>query len=261
MSKVVWDIYQQDATNALSKRFPSLQSVFNYQSSIISRGPQSEVLSITLDGVTFYIKRYFNVTGLRSRLGLSRLRMEMRNQQRFLAWGLNAARVAAYGEESRLFSHTLRGVLITEGVQNSVNLEEIVDIYPNLVKDNKWLNSVISLVANTTKILHQHNFCHNDLFLRNLLIQHSDCGKPKLFLIDCPSGSFWFGRMLYNRKAKDIASLDKHAKQFLSKTQRLRFMHEYFDASVLSREHKQFINHVLGYHARRQRRKQRQKRL
>lgn len=229
----------------LSDYFPTLKSIFDYQSTIISKGTQSEVMRFNIEDTGFYIKRYFRTKGLRSYIGHSRLRMEIRNQHRFIKWGLNAAPVIAYGERYR-FSHTLNGALVTLAVDNSSNLEEISRNSPELFKNKAWLSEVIKQVAEMARILHDHRFCHNDLFLRNLLIQHNS-DQPKLFLIDCPSGCFWFGTFLSKRKVKDIASLDKHASLYLSRTQRLRFLLYYRQSKRLTSRDKRFIRDLLAY--------------
>lgn len=245
MIKEVWSASNTEIATKFLDYFPTLESIFDYQATIISKGTQSEVMRFNIEDTDFYIKRYFRTKGLRSHIGYSRLRMEIRNQQRFLRWGLNTATVIAYGERYR-FSHTLKGALVTLAVNNSSNLEDISRNSPELFKNKAWLSQVIKQVAEMARILHEHRFCHNDLFLRNLLIQQNS-DQPKLYLIDCPSGCFWFGTFLSKRKVKDIASLDKHASLYLSRTQRLRFLLYYRQSKRLKSSDKQFIRDVLAY--------------
>jgi tRNA A-37 threonylcarbamoyl transferase component Bud32 len=122
--KEVWSASNTEIATKFLDYFPTLESIFDYQATIISKGTQSEVMRFNIEDTGFYIKRYFRTKGLRSHLGHSRLRMEIRNQQRFLRWGLNAAAVIAYGERYR-FTHTLKGALVTLAVNNSSNLEDI----------------------------------------------------------------------------------------------------------------------------------------
>jgi hypothetical protein len=57
--------------------------------------------------------------------------------------------------------------------------------------------------------------------------------------------SFWFGPMLGYRIVKDLACLDKLGKRVLSRTQRLRFYHQYTGREGLTLEDKRRIKAVL----------------
>jgi hypothetical protein len=58
-----------------------------------------------------------------------------------------------------------------------------------------------------------------------LVTQESE--KPQIYLIDCPAGQRWIGALRHYRLLKDIACLDKLAKQQLRRTQRMRFFLDY----------------------------------
>lgn len=259
LTRTIWHLDSSLAGTELANMLLTLDSVFALKADVVSKDNHGDVIRLEADGQAFFVKRFLDVTGIRSWLWHSRLRMEAQNQRRFKEWGLNAATVVGYGEDY-MFSRTFRGVLITAGISNSRNLEDIAKQHPELLKDTEWLHNVMQQVADATALLHRHNFCHNDLFLRNLLIQGQPSG-PKLYFIDCPSGSFWFGPMLYKRRVKDIACLDKHASRYLTKAQRLRFMLCYLNVSKLSDRHRRFVRDVLEYPERRMKRKQRQRRL
>ncbi|WP_438971777.1 lipopolysaccharide kinase InaA family protein [Methylophaga sp.] len=258
-TRTIWHIDPDIAATQVGKRLGRLEQVFELDSEIVSEDNHGDVLKIETDGQSFFVKRFFDATGIRSWLGLSRLRIEARNQQRFTAMGLNAAAVAGYGEEY-FFSRTLRGVLITRGIENSLSLEDVANKHTELLDDRAWLDNVMQQVADMTVLLHQNQICHNDLFWRNLLLENC-VSKPKLFLIDCPSGCFWPKLFLKRRIVKDIASLDKHAILYLSRSQRLRFIKKYLRTARLSKVEKEFVRGVLQYPERRQKRKHRQKRL
>ena len=91
--------------------------------------------------------------------------------------------------------------------------------------------------------MHDHHFTHNDLKWRNLLVNPA----AELFLIDCPSGSFWWGPALRYRIIKDLACLDKVAKQHLSRTQRLRFYLQYRGRQQLNASDKQRLRKIIGF--------------
>jgi tRNA A-37 threonylcarbamoyl transferase component Bud32 len=250
-----WQVFSPWNKAAVIAHFSSMSAVFNLQGEIISKGPQSEIFSQEIEGKTYFIKRYFRSKGLSSWLGFSRLRVEARNQQWFNKIGISAARVVAYGEES-FFLKTIRGVLVTEGLDDVTDLAEISRNYPEKFQSTQWRNAVITDLAQVIAKLHQNRFCHNDLHWRNVLIQENEVNNvPKIYLIDCPSGKHLFWPFLYYRKLKDLASLDKLAPNYLSRTQRLRFYLEYRQITKLSTKDKTMIHEIFARKASRLKRK------
>ena len=73
----------------------------------------------------------------------------------------------------------------------------------------------------------------------------------RVFLIDCPLGSFWRGKMLSYRIIKDLKTLDNHAKKYIRRTQRLRFFLNYLNKSNLDSESKQLLVRLLQRRSRR----------
>lgn len=67
------------------------------------------------------------------------------------------------------------------------------------------------------------------------------------YLIDCPSGGYWWGVFLHYRIIKDLACLDKVAKYVLTRTQRLRFYLAYSRVGRLDRKGKQDIRRILRF--------------
>ena len=239
--------------------FPSMQTVFKLDEEIISKSSQSEIFSQDVEDKTYFIKRYFRSNNIGSWLGFSRFRTELRNQLWFNQQGISSARVVAYGEQS-FFLKTLKGVLITEGVDSAQELAEIAKNAPEKFQDRQWLNAIISQLADITSRLHHARFCHNDLHWRNILVQQGEKSvEPKIFLIDCPSGKKFFGPLLSYRKLKDLANLDKLAAIYLTRSQRLRFFFEYRGIKKLSADDKKMILGVLTHKASRVRRKAKSK--
>src|SRR5690606_22696241 len=109
--------------------------------------------------------------------------------------------------------------------------------------DPRWVDAISRQLARATRVLHDHHFAHNDLKWRNLLVN----SQGELFLIDCPTGSFWWGPFLRYRIVKDLACLDKVAKYHLSRTQRLRFYLLYRGRQRLSTGDKRRIRQILDF--------------
>jgi tRNA A-37 threonylcarbamoyl transferase component Bud32 len=251
-----WRVFSPwNKTKEVVSQFESMEKVFKIEGKIISKGPQSEIFSQIIDGKTYFVKRYFRSKGMGSWLGFSRLRVEARNQNLFNKWGLAAAPVVVYGEEY-CFTKTIKGVLVTEGIEDVTDLVTIINNIPHKFSDKEWSNHVLVDLAKVVRTLHRHQFCHNDLHWRNVLIQQrGENDKPKIFLIDCPSGKRLFWPFLYHRKLKDLASLDKLAAKYLTKAQRLKFYLEYRQIKELTPKDKKMINGVFARKASRLKRK------
>ena len=104
-------------------------------------------------------------------------------------------------------------------------------------------HGVSQQLARATRTLHDHHFTHNDLKWRNLLVN----GQGELFLIDCPTGTFWWGPLLRYRITKDLACLDKVAKYKLTRSQRLRFYLQYRGRAGLNEGDKPRIRQIGGF--------------
>jgi tRNA A-37 threonylcarbamoyl transferase component Bud32 len=252
-----WEFQGEIAATLPVVESACLEYLFLLNAERVSENDYGDVLHFQHGTDSYYIKRFNQTTGLRSWVGNSRLRMERRNLERFRDWGLNVPKVVGYGEDY-ILSRTLRGLLITAGIERSESLDTIANERRDLLTQPAWLSSVLKQTAEAVATLHRHNFCHNDLFWRNLLIQ-SNAEGPKVFVIDCPSGAFWPWPLLYKRRIKDLACLDKLAVRHLSRTQRLKFIKHYVAALGCNDTVKQLITDVLKYPARRQKRKQRQR--
>jgi tRNA A-37 threonylcarbamoyl transferase component Bud32 len=223
--------------------FASLDSVFALRGEPIARDPLSEVIRVERQGLRYYVKRYWAAgKGLRRYLGRSRVEAEWQNLKHFDCWGIPVAPLVAWGMERRGGAF-LRGALITLEVPRTMDMAAIAASGDPRLSDRGWVEHVSRQVAQATRTLHGHRFAHNDLKWRNLLV--NDAGE--LFLIDCPSGDFWWGPFLQRRIVKDLACLDKVAKRCLSRTQRLRFYLQYKQRSRVRQSDRAVIGQVLNY--------------
>ncbi len=253
-----WIVFPPWDKTIVAKHFSSMSEVFKLEAKIISRSAQSEIFSHELDGQLYFVKRYFRSIGWGSWFGFSRLRVEAKNQHWFNKMNIPAARVVAYGEQSFLLK-TIKGILITEGINNVRDLMDNANQQSDKFTDKAWRNAIISQLAHITAVLHQNRFCHNDLHWRNILVQENEADKvPKIFLIDCPSGKRLFWPLLYYRQLKDLANLDKIAPNYLSRTQRLRFFKQYRQTTTLSAEDKTMIGDIFSHKVNRIKRKAKQ---
>lgn len=227
-----------------AQAFESLDAVFALTGERIARDPLSEVIRVEVDGLRYYVKRYHGAgkNPLRLWFGRPRVQAEWENLLAFQAWGIPTAQVVGYGLERRCGAFA-RGALITAELRGTADLAHLARTHDARLRDRRWVARVSAQVADATRRMHAQRFAHNDLKWRNLLVDED----ARLYLIDCPSGEFWFGPFLRYRIVKDLACLDKVAKYQLSRTQRLRFYLDYAQKPRLEAADKRRIRHILRF--------------
>lgn len=242
-----WQLRPPYDSGASAAAFASLDAVFALAGEPIARDPLSEVLRVRAGAQRYYVKRYHGAgkNPLRLWFGRPRVQAEWENLLTFQRWGIATAPVVGHGLERR-WGAFRRGALITAEIPSTTDLAELAAVDDPRLRDWHWLDSVITQVARATRILHQHRFAHNDLKWRNLLVT-DDAAAPRVYLIDCPSGSKWFGPFLHYRIIKDLACLDKVAKYRLSRSWRLRFYLRYRQQSRLAAGDKARIRRILRF--------------
>ncbi len=232
-----------DAYQALQADFGSLEQVFALQGERITYDPLSELIRVNRHGIDYYVKRYRNAgKGLRRYAARPRIKAEWQNLKRFAKWGIPTAEVIAQGLERKAGAF-VRGAMITREIPDSRDLADLANQGSPLLEDRLWVKQVSAQVADAARIMHSHKFTHNDLKWRNLLVDE----QLKVYLIDCPAGTFWWGPMLRYRIIKDLACLDKVAKYHLSNTQRLRFYLQYCQRARLNAYDKKQIGKIVRF--------------
>ncbi len=244
--KIEWHIIPQYQGSPLSKLFNNFDTAYDYKGEFITKSPLSQVYKIHIDGKNYYLKKY-NISRkkIQRYLGQSKIKTEWQNLRWFEELNLPVAKVVAYGQETKGWI-TTRGILITEELVNTCDLADIADNYQTYLQQPEWVAQVSQQVASAARILHQHNFAHNDFKWRNIMVDiKSDF--PKIYLIDCPSGMKWYKPFLEYRIIKDLACLDKRAKYELSKSQRLAFYKDYAQCQKLSLKDKKRIRKIIKF--------------
>lgn len=226
--------------------FASLDSVYALEGERLSRSLVSNVIRVELDGRSYYVKRYFAGprNAVRGRLGITRIESEWRNLRRFASWGIPTAEIVACGLERR-HRRFIRGAMITAEIPCTSDLATLAGRGDPRFGERDWVLSVIQSVARDARMMHAHRFAHNDLKWRNILVNEES--PPRTFWIDCPDGMFWWGPFLRYRIVKDLACLDKMAKRYLSRTDRLRFYLAYIQKGRLGSADKQHIRKVVDF--------------
>jgi tRNA A-37 threonylcarbamoyl transferase component Bud32 len=231
--------------------FESLDSVFRLEGKHLTRDLKSEVIYCEIGGRGFYIKRYRQAgKSLRRWLGRSRVRTEWENLQFFRRLGIATPDLLAYGEEKHrgIFR---RGALVTRalGVKDLQALSR--EQSPLLHRRNSF-RQLASLIADHVRKMHDSRFAHNDLDWRNILV--AERPALRIYFFDCPCGSRWHWPFLGYRKMKDLAHLDKLARETLPASWRLWFYHQYTGRKRLTARDKKILRQVIHYYESRRRR-------
>lgn len=238
----IWSV-EHNLPPEVASYFGSLEGVFSLNGTCVSRDRMSDVLCIDINGNTYFVKRYYHAGNIwRKFLCFPRVMIEWRNLKRFHQWQIPTAAMVAHGLQykKRFF---YRGAIVTAAIPKTQDLASIATDKPDLLRNRQWINNVSQQLADITRRLHQHSFAHNDLKWRNILVDQSG----KVFIIDCPNGLLWIPPFLQHRIIKDLACLDKMAKYYLSRTQRLRFYLQYAQSARLSQADKLKIRKILAF--------------
>jgi len=231
---------------AAAARFADLNAVFVLEGEIVAKDSLTLTTRVEVNGRRYYVKRYHGLgkKPLRRWFGTPRVQLEWENLQRFADWGIPTARLVAHGLESR-GGRFVRGALITAEIPDTADLGKLARSHDLKLKSQSWWDGVSAQVADIARRLHARRFVHGDLKWRNLLVD----AAGTVFLIDCPSGGFWWPPFLEYRIVKDLACLDKVAKRQLSRTRRLRFYLDYAQKKQLDEADKRRIRQIVGFFA------------
>lgn len=243
MTDLKWTVC--DASPAETEAFGTPESVSALAGEVINANPMSSLRRVTVAGRNYYVKRYECAgKGLRRFVGRSRVRAEWENQLFFQSIGLPTARVVAYGEEAGP-SVNRKGVLVTEEISGARDLASLARGAHSLLRDPLWVDKVVHRLAVHVRTLHSYHFIHNDLKWRNILVEFSH--DPEVYIIDCPLGRRLYGPLFRRGVIKDLACLDKVAKQELSTATRLRFYKRYSGINRMDEADRHRLRKVLAF--------------
>lgn len=233
-----------DADTAARQAFADLDAVFALEGAVVALDSLTRTLRVEIGGRGYYVKRYAGLGNkpLRRLFATPRVRLEWENLRHFADWGIPTAHLVAYGLERR-GGRFVRGALITAEIADTIDLARLARIRDPRLQSRPWVDGVSRQLADIARRMHAHRFAHGDFKWRNLLVD----GTGKLFLIDCPSGAFWWPPFLEYRIVKDLACLDKVAQYQLTRTRRLRFYLDYAGKRSLDPADKQRIRKIVRF--------------
>ena len=240
--KINWTIVAEYQQTTLGKRLKNFDDAYNFKGEYVD----IKVLKISVEDKNYYLKKYAMFKRIIPRyISFSKVKMEWKNLLLFQKLGIPAAKLVAYGQETRgRVIH--RGVLVTEELVDCQDLVSVADNLNYLLKQPQWVARVSHQIAEVARTLHEHNFAHNDFKWRNIMVDIK-ADFPQIYLIDCPAGMKWYKPFLEYRIIKDLACMDKRAKYELSKKQRLAFYKDYAQCRKLTAKDKKRIRKILQF--------------
>jgi tRNA A-37 threonylcarbamoyl transferase component Bud32 len=162
-------------------------------------------------------------------------RTEARNLLFFKSVGIPSPRVVAWGQRRNAIGTIVDDYIITEAIPGTQTLREfITSACPDRSQPVycSRRDSIIDQLSHTTRAIHAHNFYHQDLKWRNILVR-ANGDQTELFWIDCPKGDFTRSAAHQKRRAlKDCATLDKLGRRHCTKEERLHFVAGYLDQPI-----------------------------
>ncbi len=208
------------------------------------RGTVDNSHSVRKIGATtsYYMKIYTARNGLKASLLGSNAEREFNNLLFMESVGVLVPPVVAHGERDCADGRH-QSVLVTQEVENSVDLRLLAETNHSLLGNRQWFNSLSTKLARAVAQLHQHRFAHNDLNWRNILVVADD--DPQVYLLDCARGRRWIAPFLQFRIIKDLTHLDKFGQRYLTRTQRLHFYLAYCGERRLSAASKRRLRRIL----------------
>ena len=233
------------ATVEEQRAFANFSVTKAHRGELINDSKTNFTQRVEIAGRFYYVKQYLRPGKyLRRFLGRSRVSKEWRNAGWFVQNDIPTPRRIAMGEGNRWFG-SYWGVIVSEEAPQTIDLRKVYQNHPEMLQDRIWRRGVILELARTVAQMHRNRFIHNDLQWRNLLVGMS--APPRIYMIDCPAGRSIY--LLGNRRGvvRDLAFLDKMAKDALSRTDRLRFYLNYLGIDRLRGRDKKEIGRILDF--------------
>jgi tRNA A-37 threonylcarbamoyl transferase component Bud32 len=183
-------------------------------------------------------QNYLGLPRLR-RMGPEKADREARNYAIMVACGIETPHVICYGQRRR-GGFLMSGLLVTREVPNGVGLEDW--FAQRGIRAPHERHRLLRLLARVISRMHACGFYHIDLQWRNIKVAECDDRSPRIVLLDSARGGRrrWPASREYGR-ARDLSSLFKDARRYLTRSEMVRWLREYLDVPRLGAREKQLI--------------------
>lgn len=201
---------------------------------------------------TFYLKQYaYAGRGLRHRLHTHKGAIEARNYRLMRdAAGVGVPEVVAIGSR-RAGLRLVDAFILTRAIDEARPLDEwwreqAASGGVSAGLQREIAEQLLGIVAT----MHQAHFYHVDLQWRNILIR-GPAGGVELFVLDSSRGGRrWLPWMRWHFCMRDLSSLEKSAREFVSRAARVRFLREYVRRAACPEQPRRLIERIITDRAR-----------
>ena len=206
------------------------------------------------DGRSIFFKRYTYPPKKQWRYWMraSKAQVETFAYSQLKKLGIATLNVIAFGE-SRSFGKLKAAYLITEGVDDSMDLQQFAkQVWFKLSKDerSKVYEDLRAQIFHQLDLCHQAKFFHQDLHWRNILVTQEN-GQYKTVWIDCPRAAY--RKLPFNAKhgqMVDLSCLGRRALDYLSRSERYRALEAYLQMNNLGWNARSLFKEIQAHHAR-----------
>jgi hypothetical protein len=204
---------------------------------VVSESASSTTRRIRVDAPPhardYFLKVYpENGRGVSWPLRRDKASVETANCEALRRCGVGAPEVVCHGYESRLLGRGASFIL-TRDVGGARPLDEYVDTELNGQTSGRRKKLLLQ-TARMLRRMHDAEFFHIDLQWRNILVAEEGDGW-RLTVIDSPRGGrrTW-GIFKEHGRLRDLSSFAKQAIGRSSRAEQIRWLHAYFETSILS---------------------------
>lgn len=197
---------------------------------------------------TFYLKQYtYTGRGLRHRLNCHKGSIEARNYRLMRdEAGIAVPEVVAIGSQRSRF-RLVTAFILTRAIDDARPLDEwwrqqsATGGVPAALQ-----REIAAQLLDVTAKMHRVHFYHVDLQWRNILIR-GPAGGVRLFVLDSSRGGRrWLPWMRWHFRMRDLSSLEKSAREFVPRTRRMRFVHEYTRQTACPERPRRLIERIIA---------------
>ena len=219
---------------------------------LITKKKVRTVVTIKINNETWFLKRHFKTPlkdsikeTIRYGKPISNAKLEWLAIQTLTAIGIPNFKAIAMGEKFKNKFFEKQSFIITQELKNGRSLEKILEQSPQISFKNKI--RLINKIGALARKLHKAGLVHKDFYLGHIYVVGELEGEYQLHLIDLQRVKF--GAKLYNRwSVKDISALlfSSNAIDYITTTDKMRFLFAYLNIKTLDRKTKYFIYKLLA---------------
>ena len=221
----------------------------------VSESEITNCYKITLsDGRCIFFKRYTYPKSKQFRYWMraGKAQVEVFGYAQLKKLGIPTLNVVAFGEK-RLFGKLLTTYIVTEAVDNSIDLQQFArEVWFDLPKSQRskiYLNLRAQIFEQLNRV-HSARFFHQDLHWRNILVTEEN-GEYKTIWIDCPRSAY--RKLAINAKhgqMVDLSCLARRSLDYLSRSERYRALCEYLKLNNQGWTNRSLFKEIQAHHVR-----------